>query len=141
LAGANPEGFARGRPPRKIEGLPAGKPFARDRLSEGTRNYPGLVVIQRKSVIRPRGGRVPVTAGPRLIEFAGPERVRSLLLAPNARAVRQRKTQAIVAIVLDCYGDDSRLHTRGGNPQKLSHNAETAENPPRVWTFKKLEQV
>ena len=82
-----------------------------------------------------------MTAGPRLIEFAGPERVRSLLLAPDARAVRQSKIQAIVAIVLEPWGDDSRLHARGGNPQKLSHNAETAENPPRVWAFKKLEPV
>jgi hypothetical protein len=36
------------------------------------------------------------------------------------------------------YGDDSRLHTRDGNPQKLSHCHETPENPPRVWTFKRL---
>jgi hypothetical protein len=80
-------------------------------------------------------------AGPRLIEFAGPERVRRLLPAPNAVAVRKRKTKAIVAIVLESYGDDSRLDTRNGNPQKLSHNSETAENPRRVWTFKKLEPV
>jgi hypothetical protein len=85
---------------------------------------------------------VPVTAGPRLIEFAGPgARALPGSWRPNARAVRQRKTQAIVAIVLEAWGDDSRLHTRDGNPQKLSRNAETAENPRRVWTFKKLEQV
>ena len=90
-------------------------------------------------MIRPRGDRVPVTAGPRLIEFAGPERVRCLLAAPNARIIRKRKTQAIVAIVLEPYGDDSRLHTRDTNPQRLSHNAETTENPHHVWTFKKLE--
>jgi hypothetical protein len=81
--------------PRKIERLPAGKPFACGRLSE----------------------------------------------APNARAVRQRKTQAILAIVLRALGDESHLHSHDVNPQKLSHNAETAENPPRVWTFKKLEPV
>ena len=40
------------------------------RLSEGTQNYPGVVVIPRESVIRSRGNRVPVTAGPKLIEFA-----------------------------------------------------------------------
>jgi hypothetical protein len=90
-------------------------------------------------VNRPRGNRIPVSSGPRLIEFAGPERVRRLLQAPNARVIRKHKTQAIVAIVLEPYGDDSRVHTRAGDPQKLSHNAETAENPRRVWTFKKLE--
>jgi hypothetical protein len=92
-------------------------------------------------VSRHHGNRIPVSSGPRLIEFAGPERVRCLLQAPNARIVRKRKTQAIVAIVLEPYGDDSSVHERNGNPQRLSHNAETAENPNRVWTFKKLEPV
>jgi hypothetical protein len=72
-----------------------------------------------------------------LIEFADPERVRCLLMAPNARVVRKRKTQAIVAILLEPYRDDSRLHARGGNPQKLFHNGETPENPHGVWTFQK----
>ena len=92
-------------------------------------------------MIRPREGRVPVTAGPRLIEFAGPECARQLLMAPNAVAVRKRKTKAIVAIVLEPYGDDCRVHEHNGNPQRLSHNHETAENPNRVWTLKKLEPV
>ena len=83
-------------------------------------------------------GRVLVTAGPRIIEIAGPERVRQLLAAPNAVPVRKRKTGAIVAIQLLEWGDDSRLHTRDGNPLKLSHCHETPENPPRVWTFKRL---
>jgi hypothetical protein len=84
---------------------------------------------------------VPVTSGPRLLEFACPERVRQLAAAPNARVVRRRKHRAIVCVVLEPCGDDSRIHTRDTNPQKLSHNAETAENPRRVWTFKKLEPV
>jgi hypothetical protein len=92
-------------------------------------------------VIQPRGNRVPVTCGPRLIEFAGPERARCLLMAPNARAVFKRKTKALVCIVLEGHGDDSRLHERDGNPQRLSHNHETPENPNRVWTFKRLEPV
>jgi hypothetical protein len=60
-------------------------------------------------VIRPRDGGIPVTAGLRLIEFAGPERVRRLLMAPNARVSRKRKTQEVVCIVLEPYGDDSRV--------------------------------
>ena len=83
-------------------------------------------------------GRILVTAGPRIVEIAGPERVRQLLTAHNAVAVRKRKTGAIVAIQLLEWGDDSRLHTRNGNPQKLSHNSETPENPHGVWTLKKL---
>jgi hypothetical protein len=51
-------------------------------------------------VIRPGSGHVPVTARSRLIEFAATERVKTLLHARNAAAVRKRKTQAIVAIVL-----------------------------------------
>ena len=46
-------------------------------------------------------GRILVSAGPRIVEIAGPERVRQLLAAPNAVAVRKRKTGAIVAILGD----------------------------------------
>jgi hypothetical protein len=83
-------------------------------------------------------GRILVTAGPRIVEIAGPERVRQLLAAPNAVAVRQRKTGAIVAIQLLDFGDNLRIPGKYGNPQRLSHNAETPENPPRVWAFKRL---
>jgi hypothetical protein len=86
-------------------------------------------------------GRILVTAGPRIVEIAGPERVRQLLAAPNAVAVRKRKTGAVVAIQLLEWGDDFRLHTCDGNPRKLSHCHETPDNPPRVWTFKRLPDV
>jgi hypothetical protein len=36
------------------------------------------------------------------------------------------------------HGDHTRLQQRYGNPQRLSHDAETDENPRRVWTFKRL---
>jgi hypothetical protein len=51
-------------------------------------------------------------AGPRLIEFAGPERVRRLAAAPNAKVIHKHKTKEIVAIMLEPYGDDSRVHQR-----------------------------
>jgi hypothetical protein len=72
------------------------------------------------------------------VEIAGPERVRQLLAAPNAKIIRKRKTGAIVAIQLLDFGDNLRLPSRYGNPQMLSHNSETPENPPRVWAFKRL---
>lgn len=56
----------------------------------------------------------------------------------NVKVIRRRKDQAVACILLEEYGDDARLHARGGDPQKLSHCSETTENPPRVWTFKKL---
>ena len=83
-------------------------------------------------------GRILVTAGPRIVEIAGPERVRQLLAAPNAVAVRKRKTGAIVAIQLLDFGDNLRIPSKYGNPQRLSHNAETPENPSRVWALKRL---
>ena len=45
-------------------------------------------------------------AGPRLIEFAGPERVRRLAAAPNAKVIRKHKTKEIVAIILEPYGGE-----------------------------------
>jgi hypothetical protein len=112
-------------------------PFVRsNRLSEETLNYSDPKF--RKSVHLPKG-RILVTAGPRIVEIAGPERVRQLLSAPNVKIIRKRKTGAIVAIQLLDFGDNLRVTARYGNPQKLSHNAETPENPRRVWTLKRLE--
>jgi hypothetical protein len=92
-------------------------------------------------VFRPRkDGRIPVLAGQRLIEFADPARVRQLLLAPNARAVRRRKG-TLVEIQIAVHGDDSRVRPREGTAQSLVHRAETEENPRRVWALKKLVDV
>jgi hypothetical protein len=89
-------------------------------------------------MFRPQSNRIPVTAGSRFVEFAGPERVQKLLQASNVKIIRKRKTGAVVEIQLLEYGDDSRTPSKWGNPQKLSHNHETPDNPPGVWTLKKL---
>jgi hypothetical protein len=70
--------------------------------------------------------------------MAGLERVLAPLTAPNAVPVRAHKTKAIAAIQLLPHGDDTRLRPRSGNPQALSHDAETDDNPQGVWAFKKL---
>jgi hypothetical protein len=85
--------------------------------------------------------RIPVFSGPRLLEMASLERVLVLLEAPNAVPVRVRKTQAIAAIEILAYGDDERLLPRSDNPQALSHDAETDENPRGVWALKKLPLI
>jgi len=77
-------------------------------------------------------------SGPRLIEMAGPERVRSLMHAPNAVVSLVRKTRAIAAIELLSYGDDSRRKPAQDNPQKLSVVTETDDNPRGVWMLKHL---
>jgi hypothetical protein len=70
--------------------------------------------------------------------MAGWERVLALLAAPNAKPVVAHKTKAIAAIQLLEYGDDTRLRPHSGNPQALSHDAETDENPPQGRALKKL---
>jgi hypothetical protein len=77
-------------------------------------------------------------AGPRCIEFAGPARVQRLVQAANVKIVRKRKTGNIVEIQLLEYGDDSRLPGKWGNPQATSTRAESDDNPPNVWTLKKV---
>jgi hypothetical protein len=39
------------------------------------------------------------------------------------------------------FGDNLRLPSKYGNPQRLSHNHETPDNPHGVWTLKKLADV
>jgi hypothetical protein len=89
---------------------------------------PSLCRLQN-ALARPR---IPVVSGPRLIEIAGLERVLALLEAPNAKPIIRKKTGAIVVIEILPHGDDSRLQSRYGNPQALSHDAETDENPRGV---------
>jgi hypothetical protein len=38
-------------------------------------------------------------------------------------------------------GDDERLSPRYGNPQALSHDAETDGNPRGVWALKTLQLI
>jgi hypothetical protein len=59
-------------------------------------------------------GRIPVMAGPKCIEFAGPERVRKLMQAANVKVIRKRKTGPVVELQLLEYGDDSRAPSRCG---------------------------
>jgi hypothetical protein len=80
-------------------------------------------------------------AGPKCIEFAGPERVRKLMQAANVKVIRKRKTGPVVELQLLQHGDDTRAPSQWGNPQKLSHNHETPENPAGVWTLKRLTDV
>jgi hypothetical protein len=82
--------------------------------------------------------RIPVFAGPRCIEYAGPERLVRLLAAPNAIPIIQRKTRAVVRVELLAYGDDSRLPSVGGNDQTFTYRSEDERNPRRVWAFKRL---
>ena len=93
-------------------------------------------------VFRPRpDGRIPVMAGPRIIEIADPQRVRRLLEGCNVKVVRRPKTGAIVELQVLQHGDDSRTPSRWANPQRLSHNHETPTNVQGVWALKKLAAV
>jgi hypothetical protein len=83
-----------------------------------------IIVFRRRP-----DGRIPVMAGPKCIEFAGPERVRKLMQAANVRIIRKRKTGPVVELQLLQHGDDSRIPSKWGNPRKLSHNHETPDNP------------
>jgi len=83
------------------------------------------------------GARIPVTAGPRLIEMADPQRVEALMRAANVRVIR-RYGRDIVELQLMDYGDGSRVPPKWGRPQKLSTNLEADDNPPRVWKFKRV---
>jgi hypothetical protein len=64
-------------------------------------------------------------------------RVRQLGRAPNAQFVRRRKDGQLMRILLHVHGDDFARRRRSGNPQTDVYDAESADNPPHVWTFKK----
>ena len=82
--------------------------------------------------------RVPVFAGPRCIEYAGPERLVRLLAAPNAIPIIQHKTKTVVRVELLSYGDDTRLKSKQTNAQNLTYRSEDEWNPPGVLALKRL---
>jgi hypothetical protein len=69
--------------------------------------------------------------------MADPERVRLLQHASNAVFVRRHKDGRLMRIVLTSFGEDYGRRSRQGNPQKDVYNAESDDNPPHVWDFKR----
>ena len=88
-------------------------------------------------MLRPQGDRIPVFAGPRLLEMADPQRVRVLLLAPNVRPILRHK-RTLVELQVEDHGDSSRIPPKWGKPHKLSTNLEADDNPHGVWKFKRI---
>lgn len=81
-------------------------------------------------------GRIPVMAGPRLIEMADEPRLRVILRAPNAVPILKHKRTLVEVQLLD-YADCTRLRERWGNPQKYSTLPPPTEDAPvRTWKFK-----
>jgi hypothetical protein len=74
----------------------------------------------------------------RVIELADQARAERLAKGENATPVRRRKDGKIVRITLSSVSDDSNLVKHRGNPRRYSHDHETEENPPRVWTMRHI---
>lgn len=74
----------------------------------------------------------------RVIELADQLRAERIAAGENAQVVRRRKDGKIVRIVLENFSDDTNLVVHRGNPRRYSHDHETEQNPPRVWTMRKL---
>jgi hypothetical protein len=81
--------------------------------------------------------KVPVFTQYGLVEMADAARVRQLLTAPNAEFVRRRRDGKLMRINLTSHGEDYGRRPRHGNPQKDVYSAESDDNPPNVWTFKR----
>lgn len=67
-----------------------------------------------------------------------PAEIRWYETAPNAKLVRRRKDNLVVRINLRSLADNRHEHGHRGDPRKYSHDHETRENPPRVWTMRRL---
>ena len=76
-------------------------------------------------------------SGSALVEMADVSRVRSLLAGANVRVIRRHRREIVELQLLD-HGDNYRIPHKWGNPQKLSTDLETPDNPAGVWTLKKL---
>jgi hypothetical protein len=82
--------------------------------------------------------RILVCVGDRVVDLVDSAMAERMAKAPNAKAVRARKTGAIARIILKNHGDDSSLVEHRGNPRRYSHDHETEQNPARCWTLRHL---
>jgi hypothetical protein len=85
----------------------------------------------------PLDARIPVF-GPhqRAVALIGRDELRWYERAENAVLVRE--SGRVVEIRLQHSADDSHLVVHRGNPRRYSHDRETEQNPPRVWTMRRL---
>jgi len=81
--------------------------------------------------------KVPVYTQYGVLEMADASRVRQLAQASNAEFVWRHKDGQLMRINLTSYGEDYGRRGRAGNPQKDVYRAESDENPPNVYTFKR----
>ncbi len=83
-----------------------------------------------------RGGKIPVIGrDDRVLALIPARDVKHYREAPNARV---QENDAGQVIVLQHWSDDTSLIVHRGNPRRYSHDHETGENPPRVWTMRRL---
>lgn len=88
--------------------------------------------------ILPKDTRIPVF-GPdnRAVALITPAELRWYEAAGNATIIKDRGGQ-VVQVILRNHSDDSNLVAHRGNPRRYSHDHETKQNPPRVWTIRRL---
>jgi hypothetical protein len=86
------------------------------------------------STLSPR--KIPVYRlhSPGVWEWAEGKRIDELIRARNAEP--QHRRGQLVSFLIHDYGSDFNHAPRHGNPQKDVTQAETDENPPKVWAFK-----
>ena len=82
--------------------------------------------------------RIPIMCGFFCIELADPSRVKRILQAPNAKAVRRHKDHQVVEIQLREAGDDAKKRFKTGNPLSYSSDRATEDNPQNVWALKDI---
>jgi hypothetical protein len=83
---------------------------------------------------------IPVFVGPYRVEYAKGRRLEQLMDAPNAAVVRRRKDGRVMQINLCSFGSDFwfKPFPPKGDPRNYSHDNETKDNPPQVWTLRHL---
>ena len=81
--------------------------------------------------------KIPVYTQYGKLEMADASRVRQLQGAPNVEFVRRHKDGQVMRINISSHGEDYGRRARQGNPQKDVYHAESDENPPRVFAFKR----
>jgi hypothetical protein len=84
-------------------------------------------------------GRIPVFSGRenRLVDTIAPWEVEHYRLAVNSHVILDEAGRPI-RIVLDSHSDDTEMVVHRGNPRRYSHDHENEQNPPRVWTLRRL---
>ncbi len=81
---------------------------------------------------------IRVFCGSYAVDLVDEQHAEHMARGENVTVIRRRRDRKIVQINVENHGECFSMKPQRGNPRRYSHDHETRDNPPRVWTIRRL---